>query len=361
MRPMMSNLKSLIGTGHCPLKLVVDFAHENRMEAFASLRMNDVHDGFWHGWVTRWKKEHGHFLVGKTGMLDERKFYITAQDFSHEEVRRRKFEIIEEVCERYDIDGVELDYIRHPVLFSRSMQGLVVNQREVAIMTGFMRRIRIRMDEIAALRGRPLLLAARVPDSFTLSRRVGLDLDQWVKEGLVDLLVLGGGYAQNSVDVVGFARAAHEHNVRVYPCYNTGVSRNLGSIVEHMRALAANWHRAGADGIYLWNMYGPGDVEDDRHTTLSELGDLRTLLGKDKIYGLDGPIYKHYAFVSSPTPLPRLLREGATQSFSLAISDDLETDARTGLPAESGLELKLQALVQTDMLRTRVNGESPGG
>lgn len=357
MYDMMSNLKSLIETGHCPLGLVVNFAHEHGMEVFASLRMNDVHDSFWHGWVTRWKKQHPQFLVNKTGMLDERKLYITSQDFSHAEVRQRKFEIIEEVCDQYDIDGVELDYIRHPVLFGRSLRGLAVNDSEVAIMTRFMRRTRKRMDEIAARRGRPLLLAARVPDSFELARNIGLDLNRWVQEGLVDLLIPGGGYAPHSLNVGDFAQAAHEHDVLVYPCYNTGVGQNRGFIVEDMRALATNWHRAGADGIYLWNMYGPSEVNDDRHRALIDLGELRTLAGKDKLYGLDGPALEHYAFISSPTPLPRLLQEGMTHRFSLAIGDALKPTASDGLPSELRLELKLQGPVQTDMLRLRLNGE----
>ena len=55
--------------------------------------------------------------------LPEFELYTTAQDFSHEAVRQRKLEIIEEICQRYDVDGFELDYIRHPVLFSRRMRG----------------------------------------------------------------------------------------------------------------------------------------------------------------------------------------------------------------------------------------------
>ena len=44
-------------------------------------------------------------------------------------------------------------------------------------------------------------------------------------------------------------------------------------------------------------------------------------------------------------------------NFSLVIGDNLEAALRTGLTAESRLELKLQRPVQTQVLRLRLNGE----
>ena len=73
---------------------------------------------------TIWKIKHPQLMVDTKGMLENMELYVTAQDFSHEEVRQRKFEIIEEICNRYDIDGFELDYIRHPAFFSETLRGL---------------------------------------------------------------------------------------------------------------------------------------------------------------------------------------------------------------------------------------------
>ena len=65
--------------------------------------------------------------------------YVTAQDFSHPQVRDRKFEIVKEVCRRYDIDGVDLNFIRHPMFFSRGMRGEPASKAEIEIMTGLLR------------------------------------------------------------------------------------------------------------------------------------------------------------------------------------------------------------------------------
>ena len=78
-----ANVKALVRAGHCPLQLVVDFAHANRMEAFASIRMNDVHDSFMAAnGMTIWKKTHPELLVDTRGMLPEFELYTKAQDFS---------------------------------------------------------------------------------------------------------------------------------------------------------------------------------------------------------------------------------------------------------------------------------------
>ena len=77
------------------------------MEAFASVRMNDVHDSFMDAnAMTVWKRTHPEFMVDTRGTLPEFELYMTAQDFSHEAVRRRKIEIIEEICQHYDVDRV---------------------------------------------------------------------------------------------------------------------------------------------------------------------------------------------------------------------------------------------------------------
>ena len=188
-----ANIKALAKAGQCPIQIVTDFAHENGMESWAHVRMNDTHDSFIKGWLSNWKNEHREFWVKSpddSGTKDQHPLglYKSALDFTHKEVRDRKCEIIEEVSERYDIDAFELNYIRHPVLFSNTMRGRPVTAEEVQIMTDLHRRM---TDEAAAKRGRPILLAVRVPDSLKLAMNIGLDVKTWVKEDLVDIVTDG--------------------------------------------------------------------------------------------------------------------------------------------------------------------------
>ena len=110
-------------------------------------------------------------------------------DYAKEEVRRHFLEFIRTYCRQYDYDGLELDYFRHPLFFK-----LGEAQQNLDTMTAFVRKVRRILREIGQERGRPYLLAIRVPDTPAMARRTGLDVEQWMKEGLLDLLIVGGGY-----------------------------------------------------------------------------------------------------------------------------------------------------------------------
>ena len=60
------------------------------------------------------------------------------------------------------------------MFFSRCMRGEPATPEETAIMTGFMARIRKMADAAAARRGKPLLLSARVPDTFEQAVHLGM-------------------------------------------------------------------------------------------------------------------------------------------------------------------------------------------
>jgi len=370
-----SNVKELIQAGRGPLQIVIDFAHKEGMEIFASVRMNDVHDSFIGGGLTLWKKEHPHFLVDPLGIKQpSMELYITAQDFSHKAVRQRKFEIIEEVAQRYNVDGFELDFIRHPVFFSQTLHGQPVNQNQIDIMTRFMERIRQMTDKEANRRGRPLLLATRVPDSFKLALDVGLDVAHWVKKDLVDILIAGGGYSPFSLPTKKFTQLAHKHGVLVYPCINQGAAQNVsrGSFLEGVRALATNWFQSGADGIYFWNLGTPFEyktgqdlvkIRTQSYACLVDIGEPQTLLWKNKLFCVDnigGTVFDYYRHISSKPPLPVRkigpIKYGVVARVPLVVGENLKLAKKNGKLKGMNLVLDVRGLEHPETVVCRVNG-----
>ena len=367
------NHKALVDAGHDPLKLVVDFAHENGMEAFAHMSMNDCHDSIMRNLMHPFKSQHPELLVDTEGTLPNLQLYVTAYDFTHEAVRDRQFTIVREVCEGFDVDGFEMDYIRHPMFFSRCMRGEPATPEETAIMTGFMARIREMADAAATRRGKPILLSARVPDTFRQAIHLGMDVEEWMAQDLVDLIIGGGGYASSTLDVEHFVRTAHEHDVRVYPCINQKPwSCDPAWCREGNRALAARWHRAGADGIHFWNLATPFDpysvdtpeelaaVRNRVYACLDDVGEAETLEGRDKLYCVDSSVFIHYQHVTAEPPLPLHLRPGQGESFPLPLGDDVQAAAKNGTLRELRLELTLHGHLQEGGLDLSVNGQSAG-
>ena len=351
-----ANAKTLIEAGDCPLRIVTDFAHEHGMEAFASIRMNDVHDSFVPGIKTLWKRNHPEYLVQVDGKPPFGKVYATSQDYTHQAVRDRKFEVIEEIGKRYDIDGFEFDYFRHPVFFTSSARGGSASVAEIAIMTSFMDRLRRRIDELAAQRKRPILVAARVPDTFDRARRLGLDIEAWLKQDLVDILIIGGGYSPFSLKVNDLVKTAHEHDVLVYPCINTGPLMDFTSVDDFhpaARAATMNWRRSGADGVYLWNLGTPFSHDQGQeyvrkrahfYACLSDIGDVKTMANGDKLYTIDGPTYVSYVHASTRPQLPVSLLPGKPVRLQLAVGDDLQQATRADRLRQSELRLTVRTV-----------------
>ncbi|UCH35685.1 MAG: family 10 glycosylhydrolase [Armatimonadota bacterium] len=184
----------LIKQGRDSLRVITDFGHEHGMEVFWSMRMNDTHDSGDAALFAEWKTAHPDYLMGKKGD----KFPYgggrwSAVDYAIPEVRDKVFRILHDVCTRYDVDGMELDFFRHPVYFKPQMTGDPVTQEHCDMMTELIARLRAMADEVGTKRGRPLLIAVRVPDSVGYAKAIGLDLIRWLDDGLIDIIV-GSGY-----------------------------------------------------------------------------------------------------------------------------------------------------------------------
>ena len=108
------NLERAIADGLDPLQVVIDRAHEKDIQIVCSLRINEGGTG---GGLnknrymfSRLKEEHPEYMIGDDS-ADPGK--STCLNFAIPEVRQERLAIIEEVCDRYGADGIEIDdYVR---------------------------------------------------------------------------------------------------------------------------------------------------------------------------------------------------------------------------------------------------------
>ncbi|MBI3987482.1 MAG: family 10 glycosylhydrolase [Lentisphaerae bacterium] len=268
--------------GHDALAIMADFGRRHGIEVFWSMRMNDTHDSQAKALLCKWKQEHPDYLMGKKGDSFPKAGRWSAVNYGLPEVREKVFRIFRDVCTRFDVDGIELDFFRHPVCFKPQLIGEPVTQAHCDMMTGLLQRVRRMADAVAAKRGRPLLIAVRVPDSAGYCKAMGLDIERWLADGLIDLMVVTCYFQLNAWEES--VQLGHNYGVPVYPALSesriAGEAGKVRNSLEAYRARAMNvWH-SGADGVYLFNCDNP------RTPLWRELGDPAALEKLDKVYAV---------------------------------------------------------------------------
>ncbi len=153
-----SGLQALEDGGYEMVQVLLDRAHENGMEFLGGLRMNDRHST-----STSFHAAHPEWQLPE---------YAGGMDYKNSGVRETVLHFIDEFLARYDVDGLELDWMRWCHVFRPSEA-----ERNAPLLNAFMTSIRQRLDESAAKRGRDrLLLGVRVPQSLRECQTLGYDV-----------------------------------------------------------------------------------------------------------------------------------------------------------------------------------------
>ena len=348
-----AGLARAIAAGNDPPRVAVAEAHARSLEVFYSFRINGHEDSYIPAEVPAFKKDNPEFTL--KGEVPDKVW--AALNFAVPAVREQRLAVIREVLDKYDFDGIEIDWLRSPYYFPQHRE-----YRYRYLLTDMMRAFRRMVDERSRELGRPLALAARVGESIEASLMDGLDVETWAREGLLDILVLGSG--ATVCDIAGFRRLTAGTKIRIYPCiyaYGHGPSAYAHPYpAEIVRAIAANYRAQGADGVYTFN-WGAGP-----QPLLREIGASATLAETDKLFiaeiGYDkapDPYYPH-SFLFSPLPAElRQVHADTPLSVPLDVADPVQ--AAAGTLAELRLRVMLENATATDRVALSLNGHELAG
>ena len=196
-------------------------------------------------------------------------------NYAHAEVREHHMALVRELLERYDMDGLELDWMRFGYHLTPGRE-----REEGAILTEFVRATRALTNEWSTKRGHPVLLGVRVPAHPDAAAGLGMDGVAWAQEGLIDLLIPCPFWSSSDFDIpvelwrerLGPAAdkvtvaPGLEYNARPWPG-GAAVANDLACA----RGFAASAHHRGADSLYLFNWM-------DSETRPVEVSDYQVLL-----------------------------------------------------------------------------------
>jgi hypothetical protein len=270
------NARLLSERGLDPYAIWIARSREKGISPWLTMRMNDIHNvddvdcyihnSFWREHPDYWR------VPGSTSGWTDRAF-----DYAIPEVRDHHMAFVRELLERYDPDGLELDWMRFGYHFKPGHEA-----EGSEILTQFMKDVRALTKEWAVKRGHAILLGARVPTHPDAAKGLGMDGVRWVREGLVDMLVPTPFWATTDFDIpielwrerLGDSAknivlaAGGEILLGAYPG-----AKQIETDIRSSRGFAAAHLGRGADQIYLFNYMDPDPMQGPK-------GSYRELLEK---------------------------------------------------------------------------------
>lgn len=330
------------------LQAMSDRCREIGIRFFVSMRMNDCHDSP-QGWnasdqYSQFKKAHPELLLGESVHPS----FSTGYDFAYPEARENKFQVIEEILLDYDIDGIELDFLRHPAFFKPNEA-----YRNRHLITALVRRTRTLVNQVGEKRGRSICLAVRAPSSFAIGFKLGFDVPTWIEEGLIDVLTAGTPRGHE------LGLSMHEH-VEATQGKEVTLLGQIGLYhpLKETRATALNYWQQGVQGIYLFNWYAPLNQDTRWRESLIEIGDPNLLRHKSKHYRVDEQVGSLWQRSHPKAQLPLKIEEagsGGTPRVIFYLGDDLEAAAQ-GKSVTAQLVVRLEEVLEDDDLQFKLNG-----
>ena len=199
-------------------------------------------------------------------MVDRDGTPVEKASYAFGEVRQLMLSLIREVAEGYDVDGVNLCFIRGPQYVGyekvvvddfKQQHGMDprtldendprVQRHRAGYLTQFVRDARKLLDEIGRSKGKKLELSAIVyGGEVTTNLFFGLDVVTWLEEDLLDSIFTGGDCEEAILDAI------RAHNCKVvYQLYprEDPAAPGAAEAVQTLKGL-----NIGAEGVWFWDM-----------------------------------------------------------------------------------------------------------
>ena len=364
--------------GKNSLQMAIDFCRREKREAFLGIRMNDTHDAYTEQLFPPWKKENPDCLFGTKEKKPNRCSW-SAVDFENPKTRAYMLSFMRKFLEKFDIDGVEYDFFRHCQLFksvawTTDQESSKATQEQLDLMSDFMAKLRALTEEFGRRRGKPILVAIRVPDSFSYNKCVGIDLRKWLEQKSADIVIIGGYWQFNpwrdtvkrihllgAKCYVSLDESRIGWNEKAYPHGTLWGRSHLGFYAARMAAAMEE----GADGVCFFNCQGKSLAQFASIDPTATEGQPKYYFAVERGSGGATPnsyIYYGNRFSTMPDldpARPHVIAPASVYAFSLAIGDDFASPVAKARPPTATAELLVNLTEKADF-RLRVNGRTLG-
>ena len=318
------------------------------------MRMNDVHsvdepDNFMHSSFWRQHPDCWRVPNGSASPWVNR-----AMNYARAEVREHQMAFVRELLERYDPDGLELDWMRFGYHLTPGHE-----REECGILNQFVQETASLVQDWSRKRGHTIHLAVRVPAHPDAAQGLGMDAITWVQQGWVDLVIPCPFWTSSDFDIPielwreRLGSAVEQVTIAPGIEYQSRPWSGAAAVANDLPALrgfAASAYYRGADSIYLFNWMDSETrpVTENDYTRLLREGLSPHTLGN--LPRRHPVCYRDTVPAGFPdgSQLPADARAGKTLHIPIGARPETgKVAAIVGLAAQDGVgEARLQAVSQ---------------
>ncbi len=353
------NAESLIERGMDPLRVVCEHAHQRGFQFLPHLLLNMLHTP--PGRVTNTRvadftTQHPEWQVGPEPDYPEAVHDIPNRlSYAVPQVRANRLAVVRELVTNYPTDGIEINFDDYAPFIAR---------HEVAehtqTMTDWVREIRAVCDQAASAQGRRKRLVVRIVGTLAGNKAMGLDLESWIREELIDSVIampVTAGYEEGTLALRKVVSAAAGTKVSVL----AGLNNAPGNTREVYYAAAANAYAAGVEGVLFRTYYPPParyPYNDEATGTVRFMGYPDVLSHKDKRFRVGiNPKPDIVPKYGVPWQLPVALVPGQKgPEITLEVSDKVREKAEAEEIWRCELRIFLKNMMHYDQVRLVWNG-----
>ena len=321
------------------VKTFIDRCRLRGQSPFISFRLNDAHHkefadakpgdkiGNLGMSVTREYVEHPEWRINP----DSKRSADVVQNWAIPQVRATKLALITELCENYDLDGIELDFMRFNSFFQLEKS---TRQQRAEIMTGFVGQVRAVLDRTAR-NGKRRWLCIRIPCYAKGFDPMGIHLPSMASAGLDMINVSASYFTMQQTDLAKIRSMVPDIAVYSEMCHSiwNGEKMSAGYDVfpfrrttrEQYFTAAHHAYSQGADGVSLFNFAyyrehggaGRGPFSEPPFDIISRLRDREWLATQPQHWFLAKGWDNAYI---RPPLMPRKVETGKAVKFELDLA-----------------------------------------
>ena len=214
-------------------------------------------------------------------------------------------------------------------------------------------------------------LAISIPSNVETCLSRGLDPQEWLRQGIVNVLIAqalarpelrdpnGTSLTYEAPlldDLRSLVESAKETQCRIHAAIDSNVdSDRLGEAsIEMIRAAACNYWAQGIDGLYISQWFTNWPYEASFYEKLRELPHPDIMAPKDKFYHIP-TVGGRFSSPELTSQLPADLEVNVPAQLEFTISDDLPRWERVGRVHEVLLRVRIMNTTENDQIRFQLN------